>query len=52
MEYSFLHLAICNYIKYDAITSEVTVAEAQEILFSIFFKSISFTHKEFNGFVD
>lgn len=50
MEYGFLHLAICNGIKLDAITSEASVVEAWETIF--YFKCISFTHKEFNEFVD
>ena len=33
MEYGFLHLAICNDIKYDAVRSEVSVVEAWEIIF-------------------
>ena len=33
MEYGFLHLAICNHIKSDAVRSEVLVVEAWEIIF-------------------
>ena len=33
MEYSFLHLAACNDIKYDAGRSEVSVVEGWEIIF-------------------
>jgi len=39
MEYGFLHLPICNDIKL-----------GNNFLF--YFKCISFTHKEFKGFVD
>jgi hypothetical protein len=41
VEYGFLCLAICNYIKEDAVRSEISVVEAWEIIL-LFYMHVSY----------